>query len=152
MQNLEIYIEDLEDDMQFMKVQEVTSQIQSLDLTEPVVEKLNQEVKDTEQESPTKVRKTLQDLKVENMQLKRELDQVKKILSLNRIDDHEGVSPNSPTPRTGKRHDEEEDFTAKINHLEHEKGHLKSELKKAKVRELLLFENDFDRWDGLLQI
>lgn len=140
LQNLEIYIEDLEDDMQFMKVQEVTSQIQSLDLSEPNVDKFNREVKEIEQESPTKVRKTLQELKTENIQLKRELDQVKTILSLNRIDHHEDASPNSPTPRANKKPGEEEDFTAKINHLEHEKGHLKSELKKAKVRKLLLFK------------
>lgn len=84
-ETLEGRIKELEEEVQFLKLQEERSKIQSLDLSDQSLEKINFDPKGSN-ETPENLQKTIQDLMVQNHGLKKELDQLKKILSLNNLD------------------------------------------------------------------
>ena len=84
-ETLEGRIKELEDEVQFLKLQEERSKIQSLDLSDQSLEKINFDPKGSN-ETPENLQKTIQDLMVQNHGLKKELDQLKKIVSLNNLD------------------------------------------------------------------
>lgn len=85
--NLETYIRDVEDEMQFMKAQEGKTKVQGEDTNQ--IKEVKMVAANITGANEDSYRQTITDLTLQNLNLKKELDQVKKILSLNQIEEEE---------------------------------------------------------------
>ena len=88
--NLESYVKELEDEIASKRQQEEeNSKLQSEDLSSPNIRVSVLDLRTNDISDESYYKRTIQDLLTQNSGLKKELDQVKKILSLNHIDEVE---------------------------------------------------------------
>lgn len=93
--DLEAYVRDLEEELNAKKSQEEPSKLQEEDIGSPHIGISVLDYKTTDPTEEAYYKKTIQDLLTQNLVLKKELDNVKKILSINHVEEGEDQSVGS---------------------------------------------------------